>query len=100
MLVAVLSEMIGAMVHAPHEPLPVTAGPELFDALGGRATVGMIVDGLYDRLERDRELSRLFRSPRQGERVRLKEFFEGLFGGRGAGHPRCLHAAPPHPSAD
>jgi truncated hemoglobin YjbI len=73
--------MIGAMVHAPHEPLPVTAGPELFDALGGRATVGMIVDGLYDRLERDRELSRLFRSPRQGERARLKEFFEGLFGG-------------------
>ena len=73
--------MIGAMVHAPHEPLPVTAGPELFEALGGSATVGMIVDGLYDRLERDRELSRLFRSPRQGERARLKEFFEGLLGG-------------------
>ena len=59
--------MIGAMVHAPHEPPPVTAGPELFETLGGSATVGMIVDGLYDRLERDRELSRLFRSPRQGD---------------------------------
>jgi truncated hemoglobin YjbI len=69
------------MVRSPHEPLPVTAGPELFDALGGRAAVGMIVDGLYDRLEHDKELSRLFRSRRQGERDRLKEFFEGLFGG-------------------
>jgi hypothetical protein len=71
--------MIGAMVRAPHQPLPVTAGPELFDALGGRATVGMIVDDLYDRLERDKELSRLFRSRRPGERDRLKEFFEGRF---------------------
>ena len=63
MLVAVLSEMIGAMVHAPHKPLPVTAGPELFDALGGRATVGMIVDGLYDRLERDRSSPGCFGAP-------------------------------------
>jgi ankyrin repeat protein len=63
------------------EPLPVTADPGLFEALGGRAGVGLIVDGLYDRLERDRELTRLFRSRRKGERDRLKEFFEGLFGG-------------------
>ncbi len=82
MLVAVRSALIDAMVRAPHEPLPVTAGPELFDALRGRATVAMIVDGLYDRLERDKELSRLFRSRRPGERARLKEFFEGLFGAR------------------
>jgi ankyrin repeat protein len=41
----------------------------------------MIVDGLYDRLERDRELARLFRSRRSGERERLKEFFETIFGG-------------------
>jgi ankyrin repeat protein len=63
------------------EPLPVTADPGLFEALGGRAGVGLIVDGLYDRLERDQELIRLFRSRRKGERDRLKEFFEGLFGG-------------------
>jgi truncated hemoglobin YjbI len=61
------------MAHSPHEPLPVTAGPELFGALGGRAAVGMIVDGLYDRLEYAKELSRMFRSRRQGERDRLKE---------------------------
>ncbi len=61
--------------------LPVTADPGLFEALGGRAGVGLIVDGLYDRLERDQELTRLFRSRRKGERIRLKEFFEGFFGG-------------------
>jgi ankyrin repeat protein len=61
--------------------LPVTADPGLFEALGGRAGVALIVDGLYDRLERDQELTRLFRSRRKGERDRLKEFFEGFFGG-------------------
>jgi ankyrin repeat protein/truncated hemoglobin YjbI len=45
----------------------------------------MIVDGLYDRLERDRELTRLFRSRRPGERERLKEFFETIFGGEPRG---------------
>ena len=69
------------MMRPPREPLPVTADPGLFEALGGRAAVGLIVDGLYDRLERDQELTRLFRSRRKGERDRLKEFFEGLFGG-------------------
>jgi ankyrin repeat protein len=69
------------MMRSPPEPLPVTADPGLFEALGGRAAVGLIVDGLYDRLERDKELTRLFRSRRKGERDRLKEFFEGLFGG-------------------
>jgi len=59
----------------------MTAGPELFIALGGRPGVGMIVDGLYDRLERDRALARLFRSRRSNERERLKEFFEMIFGG-------------------
>jgi truncated hemoglobin YjbI len=69
------------MMRSPREPLPVTADPGLFEALGGRAAVGLIVDGLYDRLERDQELTRLFRSRRKGERDRLKEFFEGFFGG-------------------
>ena len=59
----------------------MTVGPELFVALGGRRGVGMIVDGLYDRLERDRELARLFGRHRSGERERLKEFFETILGG-------------------
>jgi ankyrin repeat protein/truncated hemoglobin YjbI len=61
------------------------AGPEFFVALGGRRGVAMIVDGLYDRLERDRELARLFRRRRSGERERLKEFFETIFGGEARG---------------
>jgi ankyrin repeat protein len=73
------------MIVVSAESLPLTAGPELLAALGGRAGVGMIVDGLYDRLERDPELARLFRSRRSGERDRLKEFFETLFGGEARG---------------
>lgn len=63
----------------------MTGGTEFFFALGGRRGVGTIVDGLYDRLERDRELARLFRSHRAGERERLKEFFETIFGGESSG---------------
>jgi ankyrin repeat protein len=73
--------MIAGMMGVDGEALPVTASPALFVALGGREAIGMIVDGLYDRLERDPELTRLFRSRRAGERDRLKEFFETMFGG-------------------
>jgi ankyrin repeat protein len=59
----------------------MTGGAELFVALGGRAGIGRIVDGLYDRLEHDLELARLFRHQRPGERERLKEFFETILGG-------------------
>jgi ankyrin repeat protein len=69
------------MVSVGSDAPPVTAGPELFVALGGRAAIAKIVEGLYDRLERDAELARLFRSRRSGERDRLKEFFETIFGG-------------------
>ena len=63
----------------------MTAGRDLFVALGGRSGVGRIVDDLYDRLERDQLLTRLFGSRRQGERERLKEFFETIFGGQARG---------------
>ncbi|MEY2592218.1 MAG: hypothetical protein QOJ67_4202 [Acidimicrobiaceae bacterium] len=63
----------------------MTVGPELFKALGGRPGVAAIVECLYDRLERDRGLARLFRTRRSGERERLKEFFETIFGGETRG---------------
>ncbi len=50
-----------------------------------RPGIGVIVDGLYDRLERDRELGRHFRSRRPGERERLKQFFKTIFGGEVTG---------------
>ena len=61
------------------------AGPGLFAALGDRPGIGVIVDGLYGRLERDRELARHFRSRRPGERERLKQFFETISGGEVTG---------------
>ena len=64
---------------------PGPDSPGLFAALGGRPGIGVIVDGLYDRLERDAELARLFRSRRRGERERQKQFFETIFGGEALG---------------
>ncbi len=63
----------------------MTAGPGLFAALGGRLGVGLIVGGLYDRLGHDRLLTRLLQTRRLGERERLKEFFETIFGGEARG---------------
>lgn len=76
--------MMRGMARTSSEP-PMPAGPGLFAALGGRPGVGLIVDGLYDRLERDRELARHFRRRRPGERERLKQFFETIFGGEVSG---------------
>jgi ankyrin repeat protein len=76
--------MIRGMARTSAGP-PVPAGPGLFAALGGRPGIGVIVDGLYDRLERDRELARHFRSRRLGERERLQQFFETIFGGEVSG---------------
>lgn len=61
------------------------AGPELFDALGGRPGVARIVDALYDRLEADPALARLFGRRRPEERERLEELFEETFGGEPRG---------------
>ena len=49
--------------------------------LGGEAVIGRIVDGLYDRLERDPELTRLFGSRRADERRNLTFFFIEVLGG-------------------
>jgi ankyrin repeat protein/truncated hemoglobin YjbI len=76
--------MMRGMARASAGP-PVSAGPGLFAALGTRPGIGVIVDGLYDRLEHDRELARHFRSRRPGERERLKQFFETIFGGEVSG---------------
>src|SRR5712691_9027023 len=76
--------MMGGVARTSAEP-PVPADPDLFAALGDRPGIAVIVDGLYDRLERDRELARHFRSRRLGERERLKQFFETIFGGEARG---------------
>ena len=62
----------------------MTADQRLFLSLGGRNGISAIVDGLYDRLESDPELARLFKR-RDGERARLKEFREYALGGEARG---------------
>lgn len=52
-----------------------------FAALGGRAAIARLVDGLYDRIETDRVLRPAFSRDLDGERERLKLFFEAWFGG-------------------
>lgn len=56
--------------------------PGTFEALGGRAAVARIVDGLYDRLETDPLLRPAFSRDLTMERQKVKLFFEVWFGGR------------------
>ena len=52
-----------------------------FEAIGGRAVVDRLVDGLYDRIENDTFLRPAFNRDLARERVKLKAFFEAWFGG-------------------
>ena len=52
-----------------------------FEALGGRAAIAKIVDGLYDRIETDTVLRPAFNRDLVKERERVKYFFEAWFGG-------------------
>lgn len=55
--------------------------PGTFEALGGRAAVTRIVDGLYDRLETDPLLRPAFSRDLTAEREKVKLFFEAWLGG-------------------
>ena len=82
-------------------PGPREAGlyppPGSLQALGGRAAVARIVDGLYDRIEADATLRPAFGPDLTRERERLKAFFEAWLGGSPAyferAWPPSLHAA-------
>src|SRR5262245_3645919 len=52
-----------------------------FAALGGRAAVARLVDGLYDRIEADAVLRPAFNRDLAEERQNQKAFFEAWFGG-------------------
>jgi ankyrin repeat protein/truncated hemoglobin YjbI len=52
-----------------------------FAALGGRAAVARLVDGLYDRFETDTVLRPAFSGDLTAEREKVKLFFEAWFGG-------------------
>lgn len=54
---------------------------DLLTRLGGRETLGRVVEGLYSRIESDPELRPLFGNEVGGDRTRQKMFFEEWMGG-------------------
>jgi truncated hemoglobin YjbI/ankyrin repeat protein len=63
-----------------HRPF---VGGDLFARIGGPAAVGLLIDGLYDRIENDAALRPLFGRDLTGEREALKRFFSEWLGGEG-----------------
>lgn len=57
------------------------AGSDLLTRIGGRATVDALIDGLYDRIETDLALRRLFGKDLSAERAGQKRFFAEWLGG-------------------
>ncbi len=55
--------------------------PGTFEAIGGRAAITRLVDGLYDRIENDTLLRPAFNRDLNKEREKVKLFFEAWFGG-------------------
>ncbi|MCX6050320.1 MAG: ankyrin repeat domain-containing protein [Chloroflexi bacterium] len=71
--------VFGSRPEGARAPLFPPAGT--FEALGGRAAVAGLVDGLYDRIEMDTVLRPAFNRDLARERARQKLFFEAWFGG-------------------
>jgi len=61
-----------------HRPF---VGGDLFARIGGPAVVGVLVHGLYDRIQNDAALRPLFSRDLTGEREALKRFFSEWLGG-------------------
>ena len=68
----------GGLVSSPASLFPPR---ETFAALGGREAVARLVDGLYDRFEKDPVLRPAFSRDLSSERERVKRFFEAWLGG-------------------
>jgi truncated hemoglobin YjbI/ankyrin repeat protein len=60
---------------------PLYPPPGTFEAIGGRAAITRLVDGLYDRIENDTILRPAFNRDLVKEREKQKLFFEAWFGG-------------------
>ncbi|MXY97808.1 MAG: hypothetical protein F4Z29_08680 [Gemmatimonadetes bacterium] len=55
--------------------------PTLFERIGGRSVVADVIDGLYDRIEKDAELRPMFTRTLAPERMKQKAFMEEWMGG-------------------
>src|SRR4051812_13804014 len=67
-------------------------GGDLLARIGGRATVDALIDGLYDRIEVDLPLRRLFGRHLMNEREGQKRFFGEWLGGATAYSERAYWA--------
>lgn len=76
-----LAHRAGVGLHPEGTRTPLFPPVETFAALGGRAAVAQLVDGLYDRIEVDTVLRPAFNRDLTRERERQKRFFEAWFGG-------------------
>src|SRR5438128_1294954 len=72
-----------------HRPF---VGDDLLARIGGRATVDALIDGLYDRIEADPPLRRLFGHHLGNEREGQKRFFGEWLGGDSAYSERAYWA--------
>ena len=66
-----------------HRPF---AGGDLFARIGGPVAVGVLVDGLCDRIENDAALQPIFNRDLTGKREAQKGFFTEWLGGVGNRH--------------
>lgn len=55
--------------------------PEIAEKLGGSVAINRIIDGLYDRIEKDKVLRPAFGHHLAQEREKLKQFFQAWLGG-------------------
>jgi truncated hemoglobin YjbI/ankyrin repeat protein len=72
---------LDALAHRRSLPSGTLAAAEWFARIGGRPTVERLVDGLYNRIEADPALRRLFGRHLENERAGQKRFFTEWLGG-------------------
>ena len=77
----VLPELAHRQLLDPAPGLRPLADPALFHRIGGRPTVDLLVDALYDRFEADRVMRPLFGKDLSTQRSRQKVFFAEWLGG-------------------
>ena len=73
--------MRAALAHRGALASNLRPDPTLFARIGGRSVVGRIIDGLYDRIEKDAELRPMFTRTLASERMKQKAFMEEWMGG-------------------
>lgn len=75
------SRIMALLAHRGGFATDLRPDPTLFERIGGRPVVADIIDGLYDRIEKDAELRPMFTGTLAPERMKQKAFMEEWMGG-------------------